>query len=102
MTDAADSIDATLTLDAARAEAATLTERILGARDAYYGADAEIVDDATYDGWMRRLEQIERTYPELQGQDSPTLSVGAAQSSDLATIEHAERMLRLDKLFSPE
>ena len=102
MTDAADSIDATLTLDAARAEAATLTERILGARDAYYGADAEIVDDATYDGWMRRLEQIERTYPELQGQDSPTLSVGAAQSSDLATIEHAERMLSLDNVFSPE
>lgn len=102
MTDEADSIDATLTLDAARAEAAELTEHILGARDAYYGADAELVDDATYDGWMRRLEQIERTFPELQGQDSPTLSVGAAQTSDLATIEHAERMLSLDNVFSPD
>ncbi|WP_396652336.1 NAD-dependent DNA ligase LigA [Microbacterium caowuchunii] len=51
---------------------------------------------------MRRLEQIERAFPELQGQDSPTQSVGAAQTSDLATIEHAERMLSLDNVFSPE
>ncbi|KAA9135272.1 NAD-dependent DNA ligase LigA [Microbacterium caowuchunii] len=95
-------MDLALTLEAARAEGQELTERILGARDAYYGADAEIVDDATYDGWMRRLEQIERAFPELQGQDSPTQSVGAAQTSDLATIEHAERMLSLDNVFSPE
>ena len=102
MTDSDDSIDLSLTLEAARAEGQELTERILRARDAYYGADAEIVDDATYDGWMRRLEQIERAFPELQGQDSPTQSVGAAQTSDLATIEHAERMLSLDNVFSPE
>jgi len=102
VTDSDDSIDLSLTLEAARAEGQELTERILRARDAYYGADAEIVDDATYDGWMRRLEQIERAFPELQGQDSPTQSVGAAQTSDLATIEHAERMLSLDNVFSPE
>ena len=103
MTDAAEeSIDTTLTFEAAKAEAESLTERIIAARDAYYGADAEIVDDATYDGWMHRLEQLERTFPELQGQDSPTLSVGAAQDTDLATIEHAERMLSLDNVFSPE
>jgi len=91
-----------LTLDEARTEAADLTERIVGARDAYYGRDAELVDDATYDGWMHRLEAIERLYPELQGQDSPTLSVGAAEATDLVTIEHAERMLSLDNVFSPE
>ena len=73
-----------LTLDDARDEARSLTERILGARDAYYGRDAELVDDETYDGWMRRLETIERLHPELQGQDSPTLTVGAAQNSQFA------------------
>ncbi|KQR92971.1 MAG: NAD-dependent DNA ligase LigA [Microbacterium ginsengisoli] len=91
-----------VTLDEARAEASDLTTRILGARDAYYGDDAELVDDATYDGWMRRLEAIERAYPELQSQDSPTLSVGAAQSSMFAPVTHAERMLSLDNVFSPE
>ncbi len=72
----------------------------MGARDAYYGRDAELVDDATYDGWMRRLEEIERLYPELQGQDSPTLTVGAAQGTQFAPVEHAERMLSLDNVFS--
>ncbi len=84
-----------VSLDEARTEAADLTQRIVDARDAYYGRDAELVDDATYDSWMHRLEALERLYPELQGQDSPTLSVGAAEATDLVTIEHAERMLSL-------
>ncbi len=89
-------------LDDARREAADLTERILSARDAYYGQDAEIVDDATYDAWLRRLEELERLHPELQSQDSPTQSVGAASTSMFAPVEHAERMLSLDNVFSPE
>ncbi|QEW03365.1 NAD-dependent DNA ligase LigA [Microbacterium lushaniae] len=91
-----------LTLDEARTEAADLTTRILDAREAYYGRDAELVDDATYDEWMRRLEQIERLHPELQGQDSPTQSVGAAESTMFAPVEHAERMLSLDNVFSSD
>ena len=87
-------------LEASRAEAQELTECILDARDAYYGRDAELVDDATYDGWMHRLEELERLHPELQGQDSPTLTVGAAESSMFAPVEHAERMLSLDNVFS--
>ncbi|KAF2412120.1 DNA ligase (NAD(+)) LigA [Microbacterium sp. B35-04] len=100
MTDAVLPADAGL--EVARVEAQDLTERILGARDAYYGRNAEIVDDATYDGWMRRLEEIEHMHPELQGQDSPTQTVGAAESSMFAPIEHAERMLSLDNVFSAE
>jgi len=100
VTDAALPADAGL--EAARAEAQDLTDRIIGARDAYYGRNAEIVDDATYDGWMHRLEELERLHPELQGQDSPTQTVGAAESSMFAPVEHAERMLSLDNVFSPE
>lgn len=88
------------TLDAARAEAGRLTAQILDARDAYYGRDAELVDDTTYDGWMHRLEALERLYPELQGQDSPTQTVGAAESTMFAPVTHAERMLSLDNVFS--
>ena len=93
---------ADLGLDEARTHAQDLTDRIIGARDAYYGRDAEIVDDATYDSWMHRLEAIERLHPELQGQDSPTLSVGAASGTLFAPVEHAERMLSLDNVFSDE
>ncbi|WP_203579625.1 NAD-dependent DNA ligase LigA [Microbacterium hibisci] len=87
-------------LDASRAEAQELTERIIDARDAYYGRNAELVDDATYDGWIHRLEELERLHPELQSQDSPTQTVGAAESSMFAPVEHAERMLSLDNVFS--
>lgn len=102
MTDSDGSTVLELTLDQARDEAAALTDRILGARDAYYGADAELVDDATYDGWMRRLEELERLYPEVQSQDSPTLSVGAATTTMFAPVTHAERMLSLDNVFSED
>ena len=89
--------------EAARAEAAELVEQIERARDAYYGQDTSLVDDATYDGWMHRLEELERLHPELQGQDSPTLVVGAATgAAALPPIQHAERMLSLDNVFSPE
>ncbi len=87
-------------LEDARSEAGELTARILEAKDAYYGRDTSIVDDATYDAWMRRLDELERLHPELQGQDSPTQMVGAADATGLATIEHAERMLSLDNVFS--
>ncbi|MGN7976495.1 NAD-dependent DNA ligase LigA [Microbacterium sp. 22195] len=89
-----------ISLEDARSEAEELTTRILDAKDAYYGRDTSLVDDATYDGWMRRLEELERLHPELQGQDSPTQMVGAAESTGLDTIEHAERMLSLDNVFS--
>lgn len=72
----------------------------MDARDAYYGRDTALVDDATYDGWMHELEAIERRFPQLQGQDSPTQIVGAAETTGLVTIEHAERMMSLDNVFS--
>nr|WP_251840311.1 NAD-dependent DNA ligase LigA [Oceanitalea stevensii] len=91
-----------VSLHQAREEALALTEQINAAREAYYGQDTSPVDDATFDGWMRRLEDLERRHPELQSQDSPTQRVGAPGATDLPTIVHAERMLSLDNVFSPE
>lgn len=88
-------------LDRARAEANALTARILELRDAYYERDEVLVDDATYDSLMHRLEEIEHLFPELQGQDSPTQTVGGrAQTTLFAPVTHAERMLSLDNVFS--
>lgn len=82
-------------------EAAQLTNRIFELREAYYDHDTSLVDDAEYDRMMRRLEHLEREFPELQSQDSPTQTVGGdATSVGLDTIEHAERMLSLDNVFS--
>lgn len=51
---------------------------------------------------MRRLEEIEKTYPVLQGQDSPTLNVGGRASATFEKVPHLERMMSLDNVFSEE
>jgi DNA ligase (NAD+) len=87
-------------LAAAKVEADALTTRILELREAYYERDTVLVDDAEYDAMMHRLEELERLYPELQSQDSPTQTVGGTQSTLFAPVRHAERMLSLDNVFS--
>ncbi len=92
-----------LSRDEARAEVERLTTRILELRDAYYARDTVLEDDATYDAMVRRLELIEHVFPELQSQDSPTQTVGGqADASLFAPVEHAERMLSLDNVFSAD
>src|SRR6187549_3338403 len=95
----------TTSTDLARAkvEADELTTRILELREAYYERDTVLASDAEYDALIHRLEELERLFPELQSQDSPTQTVGgSADTSGLATIEHAERMLSLDNVFSAD
>ena len=91
-----------LSLDAAHREVEALTTRILELRDAYYERDEVLVPDAEYDAMLRRLFELERLYPELQGQDSPTQTVGGRASTLFDPIRHAERMLSLDNVFSLE
>jgi DNA ligase (NAD+) len=86
----------------AQREAEELTSRILEARDAYYERDTSLIADLEYDALIARLEELEREYPELQGQDSPTLTVGGAATSLFAPVTHAARMMSLDNVFSEE
>ncbi len=87
-------------LAAAKREADDLTARILELREAYYQRDTVLVDDAEYDAMMQRLEELERAHPELQGQDSPTQTVGGTRSTLFDEVRHAEPMLSLDNVFS--
>ena len=90
-------------LAAAAAEAADITTRVLAARDAYFGQDAAVFADADYDRLVQRLAELERLFPELQSQDSPTQTVGGrAETTLFDPVTHAERMLSLDNVFSIE
>ena len=92
---------APIELEQARGEAQQLTTRILELRDAYYDRDTTLVSDAEYDALMRRLEELERLFPEVASQDSPTQSVGGSADAELFDpVTHAERMLSLDNVFS--
>lgn len=95
--------DGELSFEDARAEAERLTAEIERLRTAYYSEATSLVSDAEYDVMFHRLEAIERAFPELGGQDSPTQEVGAAVvSAGFPEHEHAERMLSLDNVFSIE
>jgi len=67
----------------------------------YHVLDAPIVSDAEYDVLMRELIAIEEKYPQLRTPDSPTQKVGSYYATQFTPVEHLERLLSLDNVFSP-
>lgn len=66
----------------------------------YYIKDNPIISDAQYDRLMRNLEGLEKKYPELITDDSPTQRIGAPLEGGFSTVEHGEKMLSLQDAFS--
>lgn len=90
-----------LTSIEAHVEVAALRDRLVELADAYYARNEPLVADAEYDAMMRRLEDIEREFPEVQSQDSPTQRVaGGADSTLFDPVVHRERLYSLDNVFS--
>ncbi|MCH8612996.1 NAD-dependent DNA ligase LigA [Arsenicicoccus dermatophilus] len=88
---------------AARHEWTEVAERVRDAQERYYGTDSSTMSDAEYDQLMRRLQALEDEFPDLRTPDSPTQQVGAAhRATDFAPVQHRERMLSLDNVFSPD
>lgn len=85
----------------AHREASELRDRIAEYASAYYERSQPLVSDAEYDELMSRLDSIEREFPEVQSQDSPTQRVGGASDSNLfAPVVHLERLYSLDNVFT--
>lgn len=91
-------------LSAAQAaeEHARLAAAVRRADIAYYVDAAPEISDAEYDALKRRLEAIERRFPELATPDSPTRKVGAPPASGFAKVTHRVPMLSLANAFTPE
>jgi len=68
----------------------------------YYVLDAPVVSDADYDTLMRELTTIEADYPQLRTPDSPTQKVAGSYSTMFTPVEHLERLMSLDNVFSAE
>jgi DNA ligase (NAD+) len=66
----------------------------------YYVLDAPVVSDAEYDALMRELEALEDAYPDLRTPDSPTQKVAGAYATQFSPVQHLERMLSLDNVFT--
>ncbi|MDP9116146.1 MAG: NAD-dependent DNA ligase LigA [Actinomycetota bacterium] len=86
----------------ARDEHARLAQDLDDHAYRYYVRDEPTVSDAEYDAQMRRLQELETTFPELRTPSSPTQRVAGTYSTLFTAVHHLERMLSLDNAFSPE
>jgi len=89
-------------LTEARRRHAELSEGLLDAQYRYHVLDAPTISDIEYDTGLRELNQLEDEFPELRTPDSPTQHVGGAISTQFTAVEHLERLLSLDNVFSAE
>lgn len=88
--------------EAAVKRVAELVDELNRHRRAYYEGNTVLVSDAQYDSLLQELEKLEAKYPELITGDSPTQTVGGAASQTFSPVEHLDRMMSLDNVFSYE
>lgn len=85
---------------AAAQEALKLRDEIRYHDYLYYALDQPEISDAEYDRLIRRLEDIEREFPELVTTDSPTQRVGVPPTEGFVAVRHRGRMLSLTDAFT--
>src|SRR5438874_1718251 len=86
----------------ARRRHADLSLEITEADHRYYILDSPTISDIDYDTKMRELRALEDQYPELRTPDSPTQTVHGSISTLFTPVEHLERLLSLDNVFTDE
>ena len=86
----------------ARRRHADLSLDITEADHRYYVLDSPTISDIDYDTKMRELRALEEQYPDLRTPDSPTQTVHGNISTLFTPVEHLERLLSLDNVFTDE
>lgn len=91
-----------LSLEDARQQWKKLAAEINRHDRLYYQKDAPEISDGEYDKLRRRLESLEKQFPELQTPDSPTQRVGAPPLETFAKVKHSVPMLSLNNAMNEE
>lgn len=86
----------------AQKRVAVLVDELNRHRRAYYEGNSSLISDAEYDALHLELVSLEQKYPELITGDSPTQTVGGSANQAFAPVEHLERMMSLDNVFSEQ
>jgi DNA ligase (NAD+) len=85
---------------AASRQHAELSDVLNEARWRYHVLDAPTISDGEFDRLMRELNALEERFPALRTPDSPTQQVGGPPSTTFAAVEHLQRLMSLDNVFS--
>jgi len=88
-----------LSKDQAQREIEKLREEILHHNYLYYVLNSPEISDQEYDELLRRLEALEKEFPDLITPDSPTQRVGAPPAEEFSTYRHRVPMLSLNNAF---
>ena len=98
-----------LKLDVAEISEEDATKIVEKLRDAlekynhyYYIKDDPLISDAEYDVLFRKLEEIEKRFPSLVVENSPTQRIGAPIEGGFNTLKHGEKMLSLQDVFDDD
>ena len=86
----------------AQKRVAVLVDELNRHRRAYYEGNSSLISDAEYDALHLELVSLEQKYPELITGDSPTQTVGGSANQAFAPVEHLEKMMSLDNVFSEQ
>ena len=80
-----------------------LADKIRYHMDRYYNDDTPEIEDAEYDALMRKLKDLEKTYPSLVTKDSPSRIIGGKTKRTAGiNVEHDVPMLSIEDVFSKE
>ncbi len=105
MSDARDLADipaAQLDAEQAGKELARLAEELAQHDVRYYSQDAPTISDAQYDALRQRNAEIEKLFPDLVLDDSPSKRVGATPQEKFKKVTHAVAMLSLSNAFNQQ
>lgn len=86
----------------ARLEIERLRREISRHDTLYYVKDAPEIEDDAYDALMRRLVDLEKSFPEFSSENSPTRTVGGGPRKEMVRVTHSAPMLSLENAFSEE
>jgi DNA ligase (NAD+) len=85
-----------------KAEIERLREEINRHNHLYYVEARPEISDLDFDRLLKRLEELERKYPEYDSPDSPTHKVGGAPVEGFETVTHRLPMLSIDNVYDED
>ena len=91
-----------MTKEEAQQQIETLSQKVQHYNELYYQKDTSEISDFDFDQLLNELIDLEKSFPGLKKEDSPTQRVGGTITKKFGTVYHKYPMLSLGNTYSPE